>query len=66
MHKNQPKYTEKWQAENVERLTIKPNLKYRLSERIQAQIEKGCAKSRQDYIIQAVLSRLEQDEKAQE
>ena len=63
MHKNQVKYTEKWQANNIERLTIKPNLKYRLSERIQAQVEKGNAKSRQDYIIRAVLRSLEEDEK---
>ena len=66
MPKKQTEYSAKWQADNIEQILIKPNLKYRLSERIQEQIEKGCAKSRQDYIIQAVLSRLEQDEKAQE
>ena len=56
-------YDEAYQRDNVERIVIKPNNKYHLSERIQTQVIKGNAKSRQDYILQAVLKRLEEDEK---
>lgn len=52
-------YRENWAKENTERIVIKPNNKYHLSERIQTQVIKGNAKSRQDFIICAVLEKLE-------
>lgn len=52
----------KWQAKNVEQILLKPNRKLNLSDRIAAQVEKGKAKSRQDYILRAVLGALEKDE----
>ena len=59
MNKKKLAYDEAWQKENTERLTIKPNNRLRLSERIQVQINKGNARSRQDFIIGAVLEKLE-------
>ena len=50
-----------WQMENVERIVIKPNKKERLSERIQIAIDRGVAKSRQAYILEAVRKALEAD-----
>ena len=50
-----------WQTENVERIVIKPNKKERLSERIQIAIDRGVAKSRQAYILEAVRKALEAD-----
>jgi len=50
-----------WQAENVERIVIKPNKCERFSERIQIAIDRGIAKSRQAYILDAVRKALEED-----
>ena len=64
MEKNKSKakeYVEKWQAENVERIVIKPNKKEHISERIQIAVDKGLAKSRQAYILAAVKRALEED-----
>ena len=55
------KYVDKWQAENVERIVIKPNKKEHISERIQIAVDKGFAKSRQAYILAAVRRALEED-----
>ena len=50
-----------WQAENVEKILIKPRKSEHISERIQIAIEQGKAKSRQAYIIEAVKKALEAD-----
>ena len=50
-----------WQAEHVERITIKPNRAEGLSARIQAAVDAGKAASRQAYIIAAVKAALERD-----
>lgn len=50
-----------WQAEKIDRMTIKPRKELRLPERIQNAVEKGCASSRQEYIVKAVLEALERD-----
>ena len=50
-----------WQAENVERITVKPRREDRISEQIQTLIDRGIAKSRQDYIINAVKVALAND-----
>lgn len=51
-----------WQAENVERIVIKPNKKEHISDRIQIAIDRGIAKSRQAYILDAIRKALEADE----
>ena len=51
-----------WQAENVERIVIKPNKKEHISDRIQIAIDRGIAKSRQAYILDAVRKALEADD----
>ena len=50
-----------WQAENVERIVIKPNKKEHISDRIQIAIERGITKSRQAYILDAIRKALEND-----
>ena len=50
-----------WQAENIEKILIKPRRSEHISERIQLAIEQGKAKSRQAYIIEAVKKALEAD-----
>ena len=50
-----------WQAENIEKILIKPRKSEHISERIQIAIEQGKAKSRQAYIIEAVKKALEAD-----
>ena len=51
-----------WQAENVERIVIKPNKKEHISERIQIAIDRGITKSRQAYILDAIRKALEADD----
>lgn len=51
-----------WQAENVERIVIKPNKKEHISDRIQIAIDRGITKSRQAYILDAVRKALEEDD----
>lgn len=50
-----------WQAENIERIVIKPNKKEHISDRIQLAIDRGITKSRQAYILDAVRKALEED-----
>ena len=50
-----------WQAENIERIVIKPNKKEHISDRIQIAIDHGITKSRQAYILDAVRKALEED-----
>ena len=51
-----------WQAENVERIVIKPNKKEHISERIQIAIDRGITKSRHAYILDAIRKALEADD----
>jgi len=51
-----------WQAENVERIVIKPNKKEHISDRIQIAIDRGITKSRQAYILDAIRKALEADD----
>ena len=51
-----------WQAENVERIVIKPNQKEHISDRIQIAIDRGITKSRQAYILDAIRKALEADD----
>lgn len=51
-----------WQTENVERIVIKPNKKEHFSDRIQIAIDRGIAKSRQAYILDAVRKALDEDD----
>lgn len=64
--KQNTKKIDEWQAENVERIVIKPRKEDRISERIQALIDAGKCKSKQAYIINAVKSKLEEDDKTLE
>ncbi len=59
--KQDTKAIDAWQAEHVERIIIKPRKSEHFSERIQMAIEKGCGKSRQGYILEAVRKALEAD-----
>lgn len=51
-----------WQAENIERIVIKPNKKEHISDRIQIAVDRGITKSRQAYILDAVRKALEADD----
>lgn len=59
--KQNTKAIDAWQAEHVDRIIIKPRKEEHFSERIQMAIDKGCGKSRQAYIIEAVRRALEAD-----
>ena len=59
--KQNTKAIDAWQTEHVERIMIKPRKEERFSERIQMAIEKGCGKSRQAYILDAVRRALDAD-----
>ena len=50
-----------WQSENIERIVIKPRKDDHVSERIQIAIDRGIAKSRQAYILDAVKRTLDAD-----
>ena len=50
-----------WQSENIERIVIKPRKDDHVSERIQIAIDRGIAKSRQAYILDAVKRALDAD-----
>ena len=50
-----------WQSENVERIVIKPRQSDQSTERIQIAIDRGIAKSRQAYILDAVKKALDAD-----
>lgn len=52
---------DEWQAQNVDRITIKPRKELALPEMIQKAVDRGFATSRQDYIIKAVLEALDRD-----
>lgn len=59
--KQDTKAIDAWQAQHVERIVIKPNKDEHLTERIQKAIDKGCAKSRQAYILNAIRKALAED-----
>ncbi|MBR1820560.1 MAG: hypothetical protein IJ769_02945 [Clostridia bacterium] len=59
--KQSSKASSKWQANNVDRIVVKPRKRERLAERIQIAVDRGLAKSRQAYILNAVMARLEAD-----
>ncbi len=59
--KQNTKAIDTWQAENIEKITVKPHLDEHISERIQIAIDRGIAKSRQAYILDAIRMRLEAD-----
>lgn len=56
------KKIDEWQAANVERIVIKPRKEDRISERIQTLIDSEKCKSKQAYIIDAIKTKLMQDE----
>lgn len=59
--KQDTKAIDAWQAENVERIVIKPRKADHISDRIQIAINRGIAKSRQAYILDAVKKTLDAD-----
>ena len=59
--KQNTKAIDEWQNEHIERILIKPRKEEHISERIQLAIEKGIARSRQAYILEAIRKALEAD-----
>lgn len=55
------KAIEEWNRENTDLIRIRARKKEHLNERIQMAIDKGCGKSRQAYILDAVRKALEAD-----
>ena len=54
-------YDAKWQAENTERIVIKPNKALFITNRINYAISRGYPGKRQTYIIDAICEKLERD-----
>ena len=50
-----------WQAENLERIVLKPSRKEHISDRIAQAVALGKDRSRQSYILNAVRARLDAD-----
>ena len=59
--KQNTKAIDAWQAKHVEKIMIKPRKEEHFSERVQMAVDRGCAKSRQAYILDAVRKALEAD-----
>ncbi len=59
--KQDTKAIDRWQAENVDKILIKPRKDQRLPERLQIAVDKTNAKSRQAYIIDAIILKLASD-----
>ena len=55
------KAIEEWNRENTDLIRIRVRKKEHLVERLQLAIDKGCGKSRQAYILEAVRRALEAD-----
>ena len=55
------KAIEAWNRENTDLIRIRARKKEHINERIQMAIDKGCGKSRQGYILDAVRKALEAD-----
>ena len=64
--KQNVKRIDAWQAENVERIVIKPRVDDCISSRIDALIAKGICKSRQAFIVSAIKKELELYEKTED
>ena len=60
--KQNTKAIDAWQAENIERILIKPRKNEHISDRIQIAIDRGITKSRQAYILDAIRKALEADD----
>ena len=60
--KQNTKAIDAWQAENIERILIKPRKSEHISDRIQIAIDRGITKSRQAYILDAIRKALEADD----
>lgn len=56
--KQDTKAIDRWQAENVDKILIKPRKMKHIPERIQMALDSDLAKSRQEYIIYAIEQRL--------
>lgn len=56
-------YNDAWKKENTDFIRIFPRKDKNIPARIEAQVNRGKAKSRQDYILKAIRESLEQDEK---
>ena len=50
-----------WKAQNTDRIQILPRKEDHIPERIKLAVDSGKGKSRQDYIINAVKSKLDED-----
>ena len=59
--KQNTKAIDAWNRENTDLIRIRARKKEHLNERIQMAIDKGCGKSRQAYILDAVRKALEAD-----
>jgi len=59
--KQNTKAIDRWNRENTDLIRIRVRKEERLVERLQMAVEKGCGKSRQGYILEAVRKALEAD-----
>ncbi|MBQ4090538.1 MAG: hypothetical protein IJC56_11785 [Clostridia bacterium] len=59
-NKQNIKAIDAWQAEHVEKILIKPRKEEHISDRIKIAIERGYAKSKQGFIIDAVRKALDE------
>lgn len=55
-------YNEQYRKDNLQVFLVKAQKGLNIQERIEAQVKAGTAPSKQAYIIDAVLQKLEQDE----
>lgn len=63
---NHSEYSRAWMKENTDLVQIHSRKHENIPARIEVQIKRGRAKSRQGYIIASILKALERDEKEME
>lgn len=54
-------YDKQWQADNVDRIEIRPNKIYNLPARVAHAVADGKSTSKTAYIVEAVIQRLQRD-----
>lgn len=60
-NKQNTKAIDEWKKEHTDLIRLRPRKEERIIERVQMAVEKGCGKSRQAYMLEAIKKALEND-----
>lgn len=59
--KQNTKVIDEWKKEHTDLVRLRPRKEERIIERVQMAVEKGCGKSRQAHMLEAIKKALEND-----